>query len=358
MGKFVRLLLNRGEAPAGRVIGPEHLSIMQRPRTTLAATAGLRTGYGAGLATYDVDGFPLLVHSGGIEGFSSLFGYSTSHDAGFVVLLNSNVSGAARLRIASLAVRYLTAAVDPPVGAMATVSADRLRSHAGYYHDANPRMQATAFLSWLLSGQTITVNGARLRSVSIAGDTIDLIPVSETSFRRPDESEATHVFTVNEHGVAVLAGGIAGQLYAERRPRWQLEIVRVPVVLSAGLVLTPLVMLMPWTVQACRATPPTFWRLKVCLLISAFTSLVSGLAFMAAGGRELGTPTIWSVSFCLGTILLPATSVLTLACIFHVWCAGEGRWLRAYAIVIAVAGVIISVYLFRWGMIGFRSWAY
>ena len=338
---------------------------MERPQTTLASGAGLRTGYGSGLASYDVDGFPMLVHSGGIEGFSSLFGYSrprfgdsTSRDAGFVVLLNSNVSGTARLRIASLAVRYLTAGVDPPSGSEANVPEDRLRSHAGYYHDANPRSQATAFLGWLFNGQTISANGTRLRSVAVFGDAIDLIPVSETMFRLPQEAEATRVFTIDEDGVPILAGGTAGQLYAERHPRWRVEIVRWPVLAAAGLVLTPLLMVVPWAAHARRARPSGFWWLKVCLLLSALAFGLSAAAVMDATGKVLGTRNVLTVSFFLGTVLLPAAAIL--ACVFtlHAWRAGAGTWLRAYATLISVAGVILSAYLSWWGMVGFRSWAY
>ena len=297
-------------------------------------------------------------HTGGIEGFSSLFGYSISRDAGFVVLLNSNVSGTARLRIASLAVRYLKAEVDPPVGSEADVPADRLRLHVGYYHDANPRSQAMAFLGWLFDGQTITANGKRLRLVPVFDDAFNLIPVSETLFRLPQEPEATRVFTTNEDGVSILAGGTAGQLYAERRPRWRVEIVRWPVLASAGLVLTPLLMLVPWMAHARRATPSGFWRLKVCLLLCALTFALPAASVMDATGKVLGTRNILSVSFFLGTVLLPAAAILAVVFTLQAWRAGAGTWLRAYAMLISVAGVIISAYLSWWGMIGFRSWAY
>ena len=358
MGKFVHMLLNRGRTADAPIVGPGYLSDMERPRTTLASRAGLRTGYGSGLTSYDIDGFPMLVHSGGIEGFSSLFGYATARDAGFVVLLNSNVSGEARLRIASLAVRYLKAGIEPPAGSEASVPQDRLRSHVGYYHDANPRSQATAFLGWLFNGQAITVNGNRLHSAPVFGDATDLIPVSDTVFRLPGESEATRVFTTNEYGVAVVAGGTAGQLYAERRPRWQVEIVRWSVLTAAGLVLTPILMLLAWVVHARRARPSGFWRLKVCLLFGALAFALVAAAVMGTTGKDLGARNIWTLSFFLGTLLLPAAALLAFSFTLHAWRTGAGGWLRAYAMSISIAGLIISAYLSWWGMIGFRSWAY
>ena len=35
-----------------------------------------------------------------------------------------------------------------------------LRKYEGYYHDANPRNQAFAFVEWLLSGRAITRRAA------------------------------------------------------------------------------------------------------------------------------------------------------------------------------------------------------
>ena len=74
------------------MIDPEYLSNMEHPRTTLASKAGLRTGYGSGIASSHVDGFPMLGHGGGIDGFVSSMAYSTSRDAGYVVLLNSHAT--------------------------------------------------------------------------------------------------------------------------------------------------------------------------------------------------------------------------------------------------------------------------
>src|SRR5688500_12680158 len=88
LGKFVHLLLNWGETPDDLVIDPEYLSNMEHPRTTLASRAGLHSGYGTGVFHFFIEGFPMLGHNGGIEGFTSQFAYSTSRDVGYVVLLN------------------------------------------------------------------------------------------------------------------------------------------------------------------------------------------------------------------------------------------------------------------------------
>ena len=178
---------------------------MERPQTTLASSAGLRTGTDRDWPATTSTAFRCGPH-GGIEGFSSLFGYSrprfgdsASSDAGFVVLLNSNVSGQARLRIASLAVRYLKAGVAAAGSGSRPTCRGSVPVARRLHHDANPRSQATAFLGWLFSGQTITVNGTRLRSVARIRRRDRSDSGVRTMFRLPKESEATRVFTTNEH---------------------------------------------------------------------------------------------------------------------------------------------------------------
>jgi len=115
LGTFVQLLLNWGETEKDLVIDPEYLSNMERPRTSLSARAGLIYGYGSGIASRSVAGFPVLGHGGGVDGFVSSFGYSAARDAGWVVLVNADYSESAVDRLSELAVRYLKRDVEPPI---------------------------------------------------------------------------------------------------------------------------------------------------------------------------------------------------------------------------------------------------
>ena len=160
-------------------------------------------------------------------------------------------------RIAKLAVRYLKADVEPPPKPTATVDEATLRKYEGYYHDANPRNQAMAFVEWLMSGRSIVVSGDQLADeAGVSAAPMPLIPVGGTLFRLENERGATRVFAENDDGLMVLAGA---STYAERQSRWRVESVRWPVLISAAVVLTPLVMLIPWLVpvrrQSRRAEP-------------------------------------------------------------------------------------------------------
>lgn len=353
LGRWVHLLLNWGETENDLVIDPEYLSNMEHPRTTVASYAGLRNGYGSGIASSEVEGFPMLGHGGGIEGFSSSYAYSTSRDSGYVVLLNSTQSPEAMRRIAKLAVRYLKADVEPPPKVKATVDQATLRKYEGYYHDASPRNQAAAFLEWLVSGRSISVSGDHLQMKPVFRSAYPLIPVSDTLFRLENEVEPSRVFPENDAGLMVLAGA---STYAPRQSRWRVESVRWPVLISAAIVLTPLLALIIWVVHARGAEPSGFWWMKTFLLLCAIALLLPYIGILNVTDRSLGTFNFWTAAMFVGSASLPAAAILSFLFTIDAWRRDAGRWLRSYAMLVSVAALIVSGYLSAWGMIAFTPW--
>ena len=355
LGRFVHVLLNWGEIGEDLVIDPEYLSNMEHPRTTLASKAGLHSGYGTGLFNSFVDGFPMLGHNGGIDGFISSFAYSTSRDVGYVVLLNSTHSGDAMRRISQLAVRYLKADVEPPAKTEVALPEGVLREYEGYYHQANPRNQAFAFFEWLLSGQTVTVAGKHLRVAPVFGREVTLIPVANNLFRLDADPEPTRVFTTDDAGTMVLTGGM---FYAERKSRARIESVRWTVLAATAIALTPLLMVIPWMIHARRASPKGFWWLKFWLLCCSVALVLPVVAVMNAGVAQLGTRNIWTAAIFAGSLLFPAAAILSFLFTVDAFMSHAGKWLRAYALLVSVAALIVAGYLSAWGMLAFRTWSY
>jgi hypothetical protein len=152
---------------------------MEQPRTSYAAMAGLRNGYGSGIAALLSLPYPLLGHGGGIDGFLSQYAYSPSRDVGYVILLNSigGRSQEAMNRLSSLAIRYLKRDVEPPPKPENTLDATTLDRYLGYFHDATPRNQFAWPIQSLISGRTVERDGSALYSVNLAGGRDRLIPV-------------------------------------------------------------------------------------------------------------------------------------------------------------------------------------
>ncbi|MBY0497156.1 MAG: beta-lactamase family protein [Cyanobacteria bacterium] len=355
LGHWVHVMLNWGETENDLIIDPEYLSNMEHPRTTVASFAGLRTGYGSGISSREVEGFPVLGHGGGIEGFTSVYAYSTSRDIGYVVLLNSTHSAEAMRRIEKLAIRYLKADVEPPPKQKVTLPQATLQKYEGYYHDASPRNQAFAFIEWLMAGRSVSVNGDHLEARPLFGRPTTLVPVGDALFRAEDQVEASTVFADNGAGLMVMAG--PGR-YAERHPRWRIESVRWPVLASAAIVLTPLLMFIIWIVHAGRAEPHGFWWMKAMLLLCAIAFVLPVIGVMNVRNSELGTQNLWTAAMFTGSILMPAAAILSFLFTVDAWRSDAGRWLRSYAMLVSIAALIISGYLSAWGMIAFRPWSY
>jgi len=354
LGKFVHMLLNWGETADQLVIDPEYLSNMEHPRSSLASAAGLRTGYGSAIMASTTEGFPMLGHTGGIDGFSSLYAYSAARDVGYVVLLNSTHSDEAIARLSQLAVRYLKAEIAAPSPPQAQVTAATLQRYEGYYHQANPRLQAMAFVDWLTSGSSVTATATGLRMDPVFGDSENLIPVSDNLFRTGGDAEATRVFAADESGAMVLTGGFS---YSVRRSRWPVEIARWTILLSSLLTLTPLMMLVPWAVHARLASRSGFWWAKSVLVLGSLALLLPALAIMQVSDVTIGTQNVWTGLVFLGTILQPAAAFLSLLFALDAWRRGAGPWLSAYALAVSFGACVLTAYLAYWGMLAVRPWA-
>jgi hypothetical protein len=330
---------------------------METPRTTLAAAAGLRTGYGSGIfSTIDLP-YKVLGHNGGIDGFLSTYAYSPSRDVGYVVLLNSTGSraGDALRRISSMAIGYLKHDVDPPAKPAVRIDAAILDRYTGYYHDANPRNQFAWPVQSLFSGREIVRDADTLFEQPLIGDRVALVPVTDSMFRLERELEASRVFTTDADGRMVLTGP---QLYAERTQRWPVDAVRILLAAAGAVIASVFFVAIVWVARLRRASPRGFWELKVALLLCPLILVlpIAGLSLTPMthwGSRNTGTVAVW-----VGTLGVPVLSALI--CMLTVMSMREraSRWLVTYAGLVALAMAGISLYLSRHDMLGVRLWVY
>jgi hypothetical protein len=59
-----------------------------------------------------------------------------------------------------------------------------------------------------------------------------------------------------------------------------------------------------------------------------------------------------------GSILYPMAAISSLLLAIDACMSGAGRWLRAYALTVSIAALIVSGYLSAWGMLVFTPWSY
>jgi CubicO group peptidase (beta-lactamase class C family) len=357
MARFVQMMLGWGELGHAFVVDPEYLGNMEQPRTTLAASAGLRNGYGSGIFPTLTLPYKVLGHDGGIDGFIASYAYSPSRDVGYVVLLNSTGprAGEAMRRLAMIALSYLKRDVESPQRPEVHVEPQVLDRYTGYYHDANPRNQIVWPVQSLFSGRQIVRDGNALYLDPVVGERERLIPVTDTMFRTENELEASRVFVPDADGVMILAGL---QLYAERTSRWPVDATRLALFAAlTTLASVPLVAL-AWAARIKRARPRGFWELKLALLLCPLAVLlpVAGLWWtpMAAwGARNSGTMGVYLGTLAIPTLAL-SVAILTLMAIRE----RASRRLVTYAGAVALAMAGLSLYLSQHEALGLRLWEY
>lgn len=88
LAAYLRMLLNRGAAPGGRVLSEESLALLIQPAVTVGDENEKRF-YGYGLFTRVVEGHQRVWHGGETNGYTAWMGGDLTDGLGVVVLLNA-----------------------------------------------------------------------------------------------------------------------------------------------------------------------------------------------------------------------------------------------------------------------------
>jgi CubicO group peptidase (beta-lactamase class C family) len=357
MARVVQMLLGWGELGDAFIIDPEYLGNMEQPRATVAAEAGLRSGYGTGLFTTLDLPYKVIGHDGGIAGFISSYAYSPSRDVGYVVLLNSTGprAGEALKRLSTLAITYLKRDVDPPPKPETTVASAVLDRYVGYYHDANPRNQIAWPVQSLFSGRDIRREGTTLIADPVIGAPARLVPVTESSFRLENEVDASRIFTTAADGTMVMAGG---QLYAERVSRWRVDVLRGGLLIASALLASVFPVAFVWVARIRRAQPRGFWALKIALLLCPLVVLLPFAALALTPMTAWGTANAGTIAVSIGTLAVPAVTLLAALLTLAAIRQGASRLLVTYAGLIGLAMGGLSFFLSSHDLLGLRLWSH
>lgn len=109
MALYIRMLLNRGKTPQGRLLSEGSFALFSRP--AIAAPAfGEGAGYGYGIAVQPVEGRTLLRHTGGMVSFSSALQVDLDAGFGAFASVNASLAGYRPNAVAAYALAVLRAA--------------------------------------------------------------------------------------------------------------------------------------------------------------------------------------------------------------------------------------------------------
>ncbi|MCA1585448.1 MAG: hypothetical protein LC791_12025 [Acidobacteria bacterium] len=172
-------------------------------------------------------------------------------------------------------------------------------------------------------------------------------------FRFENEQDAARVFTTDANGTAVLTGM---GMYAERRPRWRVEIVRVPVLVSAAIALTPFVAGIGWSIRRRRLAPHGALKRAVFAVPMVLVFPPALVARMPT--RDWGSLNWRTGLLFAATLILPALALAIVSLAIAAGRQGAARGLLFYAGLVSASLVVLTAYLWYWNVLGIRLWAY
>jgi CubicO group peptidase (beta-lactamase class C family) len=361
LAKLVQFLLRRGRTDDGQqLVKAESILRMEVPETTLAAKNGMRLGYG--LANYSsVEGGVVTHgHDGGIDGFLSSYRYMPEQNWGYVVLLNSTVSGKALHDMNVLAIDFLSREFLKPQQAAIASKVAELEKFAGYYAVRAPRNQLFAFLDDLFAGTRIRVINAKLTRSGLFGQPEALICIGKNVFRSEKEPEATTIFFTNEAGNMALASfGLKGIPYSERS-YLVVAFLRIALLsLCVFFMLTTIPYALAWLFMKFAGAMKDVQHLavRVIPLFATLSFLIVPVCFLELNGSQIGTFNLWTAGFFLGSFFFPLLSVTGLVLVLRVPKDEIHHAVRIHSLLVSSACCVLTGFLLSWHLLALRLWA-
>ena len=134
MAKYIRMLLNRGALPKGRLISEESFALFTKPAID-SPYRGEPASYGYGLWVSDIAGHTRLRHTGGMVAFSSSIDVDLTGNIGAFASVNANLRGYRPVAVTKYAVELFNASADGkplPEAPAPPPSPDEVKNAADY----------------------------------------------------------------------------------------------------------------------------------------------------------------------------------------------------------------------------------
>jgi CubicO group peptidase (beta-lactamase class C family) len=183
MAKYIRMLINRGALPKGRLISEESFALFTKPAIN-SPYRGEPASYGYGLWVSDIEGHTRLRHTGGMVAFSSSIDVDLTGAIGAFASVNANLRGYRPVAVTKYAIDLFNASLagkafpDPPAPPPAPDEVKNAADYAGTYTSPDGKK-----LELAAEGQKlILVHGGRRISLERAGAAGDRFIVKHPDF--------------------------------------------------------------------------------------------------------------------------------------------------------------------------------
>jgi CubicO group peptidase (beta-lactamase class C family) len=359
MANYVRMYLNQGRVDTLQLFPAAIFRDIESSHSTLAGEAGMHTGYG--LANYSkMIGKKVKEyfrgHNGGINGFTSDFGYSRTWKVGYAI--SCNYEGGTG-RIAGLVVQYLLQGKTSEEPSPHQLNKKLLAGYEGTYVLNSNRNEILKFGEDVMATANLYIRNDTLFYHEFLSPRTALIPVTDFQFRKKGELAPTFMVTHDE-GADVCFNGTDCLIRVSPAKIWTLRIA-IGLTLVLGLSLVPFVI--SWIVMAMVRklsvrellirSLPLMAFLSFALMLYATANLLDLKNIVTASKINGLTLTIF-----ISSLLLPLfafAAILTAVMNFsHV----RSRLAWSYVFASAAGFCFLSLWLYQYGWIGLRMWTY
>ncbi|MCE9638629.1 MAG: beta-lactamase family protein, partial [Betaproteobacteria bacterium] len=217
LAQLVRFFLGRGTVDGQQILTPESVARIERSESTLAARVGFAPyGYGLGNTPFSDKGVTFRGHNGGIDSFTSVYGYSLATNSGYVLMANGGEGVDFAQPAAQLVQAYLARNATPTNEPTVSVDRAQLEKYAGVYRVITPSntltrpYQEILGLTWVQAGEGKLISSGR-----------DFFPTSPHTFRREDRVAPSLAYTEDEGEIYRISAFNA----AQKEPLWRVAVI-------------------------------------------------------------------------------------------------------------------------------------
>lgn len=348
MNKFIQFFLGNGSS----ILSKENMQLMEVPTTSLAAKAGLKSGYAIGNENFGL----LRGHDGTLGTCKSSFRYSREKGYGFTISSNSNGLANIEYLITDFLDRKYSHEQISKTPEMQMLDKKQITPFLGYYQAEDPRFGLTAFTDRLIMLKLEIVNDTL--QFNILGKKHQLLQVQPLVFIQKGAAEAEIAFAVNAAGkrVMVLNKRYAEQVDATCAFAWRITIC------IALLFLTIAAVLGLWAgiyslIKKQRSKISGF----IIPMLSTLALVWGVYCFMKVSNDsyllfELAKISVYSISIFAGFSLFAVGALLNTYLIIKQWRSIRNPYGRVMLALTALSLLFITFILTNSGWIWLRTW--
>jgi len=362
MANYLMLYLNRGKFDTLQLLSPESIERIEHPKTTLAAKAGAKEGYGLYMGNGIYKGIKTCGHTGGMNGFLTNFRYMPEQGVGFVFIINrSRTNGFSK--IGQLLTDFLIPdSLVKTADEMAT-NTELSLPVTGWYRSATSRNQMTRFFERIAQAIKITEEDGKYYRKEILKPRKPLYNYTQNSllFESERHSISPYVF-IEEEGEMYLQVAAFSQNYKKTSgfSVWGTIIIGFLGLLFMVSAIPAALIWIPMSIFSKKKY--RYLKTRIASLTAVLALLGMALCFMLMDQTRaieiLGNSSFWSVSIFIFSLLFAIQSIYAFIIGLISFKRPMNKAARIYYLLIATSCFVFTLYLWYWEIIGLQTWTY